>query len=104
MKKFDNLPDIFTFFNGEKVLTALDWEKRRRELKEWFTENVFGKYPIGAEKGFSFSVDAVENSDRAIIKRVSMRKGDYEGKFSLFLPPHVQNPPVLVYAILINSI
>ncbi len=102
MKKFDNLPDIFTFFNGEKVLTALDWEKRRRELKEWFTENVFGKYPIGAEKGFTFSVDAVENSDRAIIKRISMHKGDYEGKFSLFLPPHVQNPPVLVYAVLKN--
>ena len=102
MKKFDNLPDIFTFFNGEKVLTALDWERRRKELKDWFTENVFGKYPIGAEKGFSFSVDAVENSDRAIIKRVSMRKDGYEGKFSLFLPPHVQNPPVLVYAVLKN--
>lgn len=58
MKILKNLPDIFTCFDGTKVNSVSAWEARRAELADWFTDNVFGRYPDGAEDGFSFFVES----------------------------------------------
>jgi len=39
------LPDIFTFENGEKVKTPADWQERRAELLDLFAEHVYGHAP-----------------------------------------------------------
>ncbi len=39
------LPDIFTFENGEKVKTTADWQERRAELLDLFAEHVYGHAP-----------------------------------------------------------
>lgn len=100
MKIIKNLPDIFTCFDGTKVNSVSAWEARRAELADWFTDNVFGRYPDGAEDGFSFFVESETVNARAVIRRVGMTKGDYKSRFWLFLPPNRPNPPVLVYCIL----
>lgn len=44
-----NLPDLFTFKNGEKVKTAEDWKKRREELYQDVIELQYGKQPPAPE-------------------------------------------------------
>ncbi len=39
------LPDIFTFENGEKVKTSDDWKERRSELVHLFADHVYGHAP-----------------------------------------------------------
>lgn len=39
------LPDIFTFENGEKVKTSDDWKERRSELAHLFADHVYGHAP-----------------------------------------------------------
>jgi hypothetical protein len=44
-----NLPNPLTFANGKPVLTAKDWTTRRRpELLELFSREVFGRVPVNA--------------------------------------------------------
>lgn len=44
-----NLPDLFTFNNGEKVKTADDWQKRRKEMYKTAIELQYGKQPPAPE-------------------------------------------------------
>jgi endo-1,4-beta-xylanase len=41
----DHLPDPFTFFNGKKVHSVPDWEKRRAEIKDLAQYYEFGYMP-----------------------------------------------------------
>jgi hypothetical protein len=55
------LPNPLLTFKGKKVKNAKDWEKKRRpELLEFFTQNMFGEIP-GDLKISSFEV--VEEGD-----------------------------------------
>ena len=44
-----NLPDLFTFKNGEKVKTAEDWRKRRAEMYQDVIELQYGVQPPAPE-------------------------------------------------------
>ena len=58
------LPDPLRNFNGKKVRNLKRWEKKRRpELLEFFTQNVYGEVPgkIAIE-----SVETVERSEEAL--------------------------------------
>jgi hypothetical protein len=39
------LPDPLVFNNGEKVTTPAQWEKRRKEIKEDFDREIYGRMP-----------------------------------------------------------
>lgn len=55
------LPDPLVFADGRKVTTAAQWKNRRRpELLELFTTQVYGRAP-GRPKGQSFRVTSVDN-------------------------------------------
>ncbi len=41
----NNLPDPFTFFSGEKVCSAADWDRRRAEIKDFAQYYEFGYMP-----------------------------------------------------------
>src|SRR5579859_4195793 len=40
---YPNLPDPLLFKNGQPVKTAIDWNKRRREIREDFDREVLGR-------------------------------------------------------------
>ena len=44
-KTYTSLPDPLIFNNGRKVTTPADWEKRRKEIKEDFDREVYGRVP-----------------------------------------------------------
>ena len=100
MKSFKNLPDIFTFFDGTKVETKEDWKKRRAELVEWFTHNVYGEYDESAKEGFSFEVVSDVTDERCRKKTIKMSKNGWESEFWLWLPLNKVKPSVIVHAIL----
>jgi hypothetical protein len=41
----DEMPDPLVFFNGEKVTTKDQWQKRREELKDLFQHYMYGTFP-----------------------------------------------------------
>ena len=42
---YPNVPDPLVFKNGQPVKTAIDWSKRRREIREDFDREVLGRSP-----------------------------------------------------------
>lgn len=40
-----DLPDAMTFLDGSKVKTKADWEKRRKEIKDLWSQYFIGHYP-----------------------------------------------------------
>mgnify|MGYP001766631012 FL=1 len=97
------LPDVLTTFNGKKVKTEKIWEKKRRpELLNYFTENMFGKIP-GAIK--ISSVEILEQSDnaydgKAIRKQVALHFENNGKKLSftilIYLPKKVEKAPLIL--------
>ena len=45
LAEIKHLPDPFTFFNGRKVKTRADWDKRREEIKDLMQYYEFGRMP-----------------------------------------------------------
>ena len=56
---YPNLPDVLTLSDGTKVTTPAQWKKRREEIKAFFDENVYGKYPDHIP-GVTWKVESVE--------------------------------------------
>lgn len=56
---YPKLPDVLAMNNGTKVITAAQWERRRDEIKRFFDENVYGKYPEHIP-GVTWKVENVE--------------------------------------------
>jgi hypothetical protein len=46
-KQYNKLPDPLVFNNGDSVKTPLEWEKRRLEIKEAFSREIYGRVPAG---------------------------------------------------------
>ncbi|MEJ2613555.1 MAG: hypothetical protein P8Z35_01225 [Ignavibacteriaceae bacterium] len=44
-KTYTSLPDPLVFNNGKKVTTPEQWWKRRKEIKEYFDKDVYGRMP-----------------------------------------------------------
>ena len=97
------VPNPLKTFDGKKVRNVKKWEKKRRpELLEFFTTNVYGKVP--GELNIS-SVKVIEESDdavngKAIRKQVeiSFQKDNLSLAFTvlIFLPKNVEKAPLFV--------
>jgi hypothetical protein len=97
------VPDPLLTFKQKKVSSVKQWEKKRRpELEEWFTQNMFGEIP-GELKISSFEV--IEESDnavngKAIRKQVELtfEKKDLQLNLTLlmYLPKNVEKAPLFL--------
>ncbi len=96
------LPDVLTTFKGKKVKSEKAWEKKRRpELLNYFTENMFGKVP--GEIKIS-SVEILEQSEKAYDGKARRRqvalnfsKNDKKLSFTIliYLPANVKKSPLI---------
>jgi hypothetical protein len=59
-----DLPDLFTFDNGQAVSTPAQWPLRRGELMHHLTQKVYGSVPAGA--AVSMSVEVLESEQRVL--------------------------------------
>jgi len=97
------VPNPLKTFNGRKIRNQKKWEdKRRPELLDFFTQNVYGEIP-GVINISSF--DVVEESPnalngKAIRKQVELtfKNTEHELSFTIlmYLPKNVQNAPLFV--------
>lgn len=97
------IPDPLKTLRGKKIKNSKQWEKKRRlELLEFFTKNVYGKIP-GELKISSFEV--VEEDDNALngkAKRkqveISFQKNGLTLDFTIlmYLPKNVEKIPIYV--------
>ncbi len=97
------VPNPLKTFDGRKVRNVKKWEnKRRPELLEFFSENVYGKVP--GELKIS-SVEVIEESSDAINGKasrkqieLSFQKGDLNLDFTIliYLPKNIEKAPLFV--------
>lgn len=89
----NDLPDPFTFFNGDKVLTKEDWYLRAEELSKLYQYYMYGALPDTSDEKVSYSIEesvlniTVEKGDKKVTfpvpfsipdkNKVPMRKGGY---------------------------
>jgi hypothetical protein len=92
------LPDPLTFNNGKKVETTAQWTKRRKEILETMTREMYGVSP-GKPKDIRFQVfDEDKNAlgGKATRKQVTVhvREKDKEMQFDLliYIPNQVKRP------------
>ena len=46
-KKYDRMPDAFTFMDGSKVNTKADWKKRKEEIATLYQQHMYGVWRSG---------------------------------------------------------
>ena len=98
------LPEVLNMENGNKVKSVSDWEQKRRpEILEIYTEQVFGKVPDGVSN--AFDVEVLEESKLALngkaerrqVALVFKRNGkEVRANVLLYLPKGVASPPIFV--------
>ena len=47
VKKYERMPDAFTFLDGSKVNTNADWEKRKEEIAALYQQHMYGVWRSG---------------------------------------------------------
>lgn len=47
VKKYERMPDAFTFLDGSMVTTAADWEKRKEEIATLYQKHMYGVWRSG---------------------------------------------------------
>ncbi|MCY1718970.1 hypothetical protein OU798_01365 [Prolixibacteraceae bacterium Z1-6] len=97
------LPDPLKTFSGKKIRNAKQWEKKRRpELLNFFTQNVYGEVP--GELNIS-SVEVVEQSNNALNGKASRKQVELTFKkdnrslsytILMYLPINVEKAPVFL--------
>jgi hypothetical protein len=98
------LPEVLNMENGNKVKNVSDWEQKRRpEILEIYTDQVFGKVPDGVSN--AFDVEVLEesksafngNAERRQVALVFKRNGkEVRANVLLYLPKGVASPPIFV--------
>jgi hypothetical protein len=92
------LPDPFTFNSGKKLTSVKDWERRRKEILETMTHEMYGVAPE-RPKNMRFEVFDVDKNalgGKATRKQVTVHiteKGK-EAQFDLliYIPDHAKHP------------
>lgn len=95
----NSLPDPFTFFNGRKVRTRADWEKRRAEIKDLAQYYEFGTMPAPPHALAATSAQGPEGAVRANTITVTVEDNGRSASFKpvLYLPASGTAPyPVIV--------
>ena len=87
------VPELMRCADGTQVTTVAQWEKRRGEILDFFTREVYGKRPVERPDGLRFEpaeADAVMMDGAAVRKRIraSWRGPRGEGSFvfTAFIP------------------
>ena len=95
----NTLPDPFTFFNGAKVHSVADWEKRRAEIKDLAQYYEFGYMPRPPHALTAVSAASTDIAANAKSIAVTVEDGGKTASFTpvLYLPPGGKPPyPVVV--------
>jgi endo-1,4-beta-xylanase len=95
----NNLPDPFTFFNGAKVHTPADWDRRREEIKDLAQYYEFGAMPAPPQSLTAVSAPNTGGSPNSRSITVMVQNGGVTASFSpvLYLPTAGTPPyPVIV--------
>lgn len=45
-----NIPDVLKFFGGDTVVSSVDWQKRRAELRDYFQSEMYGYIPAAPDE------------------------------------------------------
>ncbi len=95
------LPDLLKLENGKAVKSVDDWEKKRRpELVNIYTDQVFGKVPSRVSD--EFEIEVLEEDQNAMDGKVVRRqialifKDKIKVNILLYLPKAVASPPLFV--------
>ncbi len=97
-----SLPDVLVFANGTQVATPAQWPKRRNELLQLFTEQMYGRMP-GRPVQMLFHVYNVDQhamGGRATRQQISILfLGQNDGPrmdLLVYVPNQVKRPPVIL--------
>jgi endo-1,4-beta-xylanase len=84
----NTLPDPFTFFNGTKVRSAADWEKRRAEIEDLAQYYEFGYMPGPPQALTAISIPNTSGSANSKSIAVTVQDGGKTASFTpvLYLP------------------
>jgi len=101
----ENVPELLTAFNGEKIVTHEQWEALRApELLEEFTREEYGRRPVERPTSLTFSTiepDKVMLDGRAMRKRIRAEYAGPYGKgsfaFTAFIPRQSAPAPVFLF-------
>jgi len=106
-KQYNKLPDPLVFNNGDSVKTHAQWEKRKFEIKEAFSREIYGRAPTGTP---DVKWEVVSEKDTIIGKYQANVKSlvgyvdnsiypeiEVNIKMTLILPDKINNPvPVIM--------
>ena len=93
----NTLPDPFTFFNGARVRSVADWDKRRAEIRDLAQYYEFGAMPPPPQSLTAFSTPGANPDTRSIAVTVEDRGKTASFTPILHLPPTGTAPyPVIV--------
>ena len=100
----ENVPELMTAFNGEKISTVEQWERvRAPELLEEFTKEEYGRRPVERPPALAFEraePDKVMMDGKALRKRIRvMYAGPYGGgtfTFTAFIPRQAKPAPAFL--------
>jgi endo-1,4-beta-xylanase len=82
LPELSTLPDPFTFFNGTKVRSIADWDKRRAEIRDLAQYYEFGEIPAPPE---SLTAVSMANTNPANSRAITVTVED-RGKTATFVP------------------
>lgn len=97
-----NLPDPLTFANGSPVATPAQWPKRRQELLQLFTEQMYGRMPArpAAMRFHVYDVDRHALGGKATREQIAILfRGKDDGPrmdLLVYVPNAVKQPPVIL--------
>jgi len=58
-KKYNRMPDAFTFVDGSKVNTKADWEKRKEEIATLYQQHMYGVWRSGEQVDYEELTEVV---------------------------------------------
>ena len=58
-KKYERMPDAFTFLDGSKVSTKADWEKRKEEIATLYQQHMYGVWRNGEQVDYEELTEVV---------------------------------------------
>lgn len=67
INKAIELPDPYSFRNGDVVTSPAKWEERAKEISELYQENMYGRFRNGEGEYVSYETDGITLS--IIVKR-----------------------------------
>lgn len=98
-----NLPKLLEFADGSAVRTVEDWQRRRKEILELLSEEVYGVRPPEPKK-----VSAIVNQENQnacagkVLEQNLTLSTEFDDKtfsfpLNVFIPKFIKNPMVIVY-------